>query len=53
MPCKKCQQRIEFHADPDKYVKAWCNPYAGDIRVYAPMTNLEYLEYQYEKTQTV
>jgi hypothetical protein len=53
MPCKNCHKSWKFHADPNKYVRSWCGPDAGTIRVYTPMSNLEYLEYQYEKTQAV
>lgn len=54
MPCKYCYQLFEAHADADIYVRAWCaKDNVHDMNYFATMTNLEYLEYQYEKTQAI
>ena len=57
MPCKYCHKSPEDHANEGKYVRSWCSDdiYTNlySYKFYEPMTNLEYLEYQYEKTQAI
>ena len=55
MPCKKCLNVYDVHEGYFNY--KFC-PRQVDIPVdimeyYEPMTNFEYLEYQYEKKQAV
>jgi hypothetical protein len=54
MPCKYCHKLLKDHADPMQYVRAWCDIQTQRcIQRFEPMTNLEYLEWQYEKTQVI
>jgi hypothetical protein len=57
MPCKYCKQEWIKHYRDDYDRASYCpvEIYTPGMLVYAyePMTNLEYLEYQYEKTQVV
>lgn len=57
IPCKNCNQLLEKHfiQGEDSNAENWCFPETGndilqDSMYYEPMTNLEYLEYCYEKT---
>ena len=55
MLCKKCLSVYDVHEGYFDY--RFC-PHQVDtpveiMEIYQPMTNLEYLEYQYEKTQVI
>ena len=60
MPCKNCNQAFESHCN---YLDSVKNFYyycpvgivtPGRVTYcYYPMSNLEYLEYRYEKTQVI
>ena len=54
MPCKYCHKLQEAHADPLEYVRAWCDIQTQRyIQSFAPMTNLEYLEWKYEQKENI
>lgn len=53
MICKYCYKGLEFHCDPNKYVRAWCYTEFGDVSSYKSMTNLEYLEWKYGKKEKI
>jgi len=54
MLCKHCHKLLAAHADPMKYVRAWCDIQTQrNIQSFEPMDNLEYLEWKYEEKENI
>ena len=53
--CKFCSKKRSQHTESYAYceLKQDANGWWTNYNHYEPMTNLEYLEYKYEKTQAI